>query len=344
MPKALTLETKFPIRSTKIVHGDEIPWEIRSYGEDFATARREGGAFDLSCWSLLEMSGPDARDYLQRMSTTDFRQLQDGEVRHGAFLTGRGTVVTLGFFARLSDKYRYVVASPQGPIAAEHIEKFHFAENFNLSDLSGEQALWGLYGHAIHAKLGIGNLEPLKVFEAKLGEISLWGFKDDVDPHLVFTFSPRAQGQAFAQALSEMGVSFLGLRVFERLRIEGAVPAVGSEISEKEIILETGFDRAVARNKGCYPGQEVVERIFTYGQVNRKLFPVSLEGRGKLPEPPFTSLDAGKVSATVVSVALDPADESHGVGLAYVQKKYWDQKEDFRSEEAGVSFRLRNSK
>lgn len=338
MPDSVTLQDKIihPKR-LETRHGISVAWESRGYAEDWATLQENGGLFDLSHWSLVQISGPDARDYLQRMSTAPMLKLSAGNVCHGAFLTGRGTVVTLGFFAVFSDKYVYAVPPPQGSMALEHIEKFHFAEKFETREMP-EEMLWGIAGRAVE-KLGIPT-EPLSIFATQLNEVSAWGWRDDVMKDFCWVVTPRNEAKAIGEWAKQNALEWLGYRTFERLRIQAGIPEVGSEVSEKDIILETGFDRAVARNKGCYPGQEVVERIFTYGQVNRKLMPVVLKTESSFPALPFTAMEDGKTVASVVSLSEDPQDAKRAVGLAYVHKNFLSKPDDFRAESFPVVFRL----
>ena len=146
----------------------------------------------------------------------------------------------------------------------------------------------------------------------------------------------RADAQRFLQQSNSISpqVALLGQHLFEYYRIHAGIPQVGIEASEKEIILETGFDRAVARNKGCYPGQEVVERIFTYGSVNRKLMCVSIDCAGGSMADPIASLPLpllvdDKPVGNLVSVESCPDDAHRAIGLAYVHRNYWGRRESF---------------
>ena len=119
------------------------------YEDDFKTCETSGGLFDFSACVCVELKGADAKDYLQRMSTVDFRNLQPGDIRRGAFLTGRGTVVSLGWFHYMGETVHYFVPLGQRDIAMEHIEKFHFAERFTTTDKTDDWALFGLWGKAL---------------------------------------------------------------------------------------------------------------------------------------------------------------------------------------------------
>lgn len=315
MPTSLTLENGLcSPKVTREFLGWQVPWEVAGYAEDFARVQRERAVFDLTSWGVVGLSGPDAKDFLQRMSTVDMRNFSANEVRHGAFLTGRGTMVALGMFLRLPDRFLVVVSPGQAARLAEHLEKFHFAENLQVEDLSARFALWGEWR-------GEGPTTPLERITVSHQE----RWRDDLRPELIWVLGERTG--------TPPAGPFVGQHLFEWLRIQAGIPQMGLELSEKEIVLEGGFDRAVARNKGCYPGQEVVERIFTYGQVNRKLMPVVVTADHPLSLP-VDFEQAGKKVATLVAVAESPSQPRSPIGLAFIHKNYWDFRDKFTGPEA----------
>ncbi|MBK9294265.1 MAG: hypothetical protein IPM57_07450 [Oligoflexia bacterium] len=63
----------------------------------------------------------------------------------------------------------------------------------------------------------------------------------------------------------------------EQQRVDSGLFSLGIDVTEKNLLLEIPFEDFLARQKGCYPGQEVVERVFTYGNVTKKLMLLDLE-------------------------------------------------------------------
>src|SRR4051812_6440979 len=121
MPECLTLQTGlFPIHKEAEFLGSRVPWESRTYLEDFKTARTTGGFFDLSDWGAVEVRGEDARDFLNRMTSLDFTKVEAGIVYHGALLTGRGLVLNLGMFLQHDQGFYFLVSPLQAAAAAEH--------------------------------------------------------------------------------------------------------------------------------------------------------------------------------------------------------------------------------
>ncbi|MBI3295710.1 MAG: hypothetical protein HYZ71_13370 [Deltaproteobacteria bacterium] len=325
MQKSLSLEKGLcsPLE-TKEYCGVEIPWRLK---DDAQFAR--GGLFDLSFWGTIQMTGPDVVDYLQRMSTVDFKKLGVNAVAAGAFLTGRGGVVSLGYFERLEKGV--CVHAPHHLIntTLEHIEKFHFAENFTAAVLL-ESSFLGVYAPktpvlGLSAPRLTSEWRTQPVTLVTLGEKTNRGWWDLARENL---FWVRIEPQDFSAATRQLvgaGFPLLGGEVFEFLRIEAGVPQVPGELGETDIVLEGGCDWVVARNKGCYPGQEVVERIFTYGSVNRKLMKMKLSAM-----PAAVPQTVGPV--TIVAAARRPDDQNEILGLAFVPKAQWENRQPWRQE------------
>ncbi len=73
-------------------------------------------------------------------------------------------------------------------------------------------------------------------------------------------------------AAKQIGGRACGWQAFETARIEEGIPRFGVDMDENNLPLECGIEnRAVSYNKGCYIGQEVINRIHSFGHVNREL-------------------------------------------------------------------------
>lgn len=256
----------------------------------------ESGFFHLLDWAVIDVSGPDAGDFLHRLSSADIKRLPEGQATLGAFLTGKGTLIGFGFIYRTQTAY-WIVAGPyQAERLCAHLEQFHFQEQLAIQKKSDKEISVVVSYHS-----------------SLVGGTPTW--KDFFHPQLSWALvSPDLVPQ-----------SPLPIHFFHELRISAGVPYFGWEVFEGDLVLEAGLEKAVARNKGCYPGQEVVERVFTYGQVNWKLLRVEL----KSDKPIQTgSCDLklalnGKEVGVLRSMAKDPKDMTKGFGLARLRKEAW---------------------
>jgi len=273
-------------------------------------ALNAGVAFDFSAWTGIELRGPDARDFLNRLSTLNFKNWDASQTRLGAFLTGRSWVVALGFFQSEGAGFRLWVPAEQKVALEEHLEKLHFAEDLQRVDVSGDWALVGAYGFA------------------PTGTARSW--PDPLIAGLTWVCVPRGEATEMLQRWQSEGHPLAGEAEYEYLRLQAGLPRVGKEIGAETLLLEAGLEKAVDRNKGCYPGQEVIERIFTYGQVNRKLVRVNWTGTLDPAALPVSFERDGKPVAVLAGAVPEPGQANRGVGLARVHKNFWGPGESFK--------------
>jgi folate-binding protein YgfZ len=89
---------------------------------------------------------------------------------------------------------------------------------------------------------------------------------------------PGAKVEAWWRGCMDVGIAPAGFEAFEALRIESRVPAYGVDVGPDTIALEAPLDAAISFGKGCYLGQEVIERVTARGHVNRKLVGLVIDG------------------------------------------------------------------
>ncbi len=101
------------------------------------------------------------------------------------------------------------------------------------------------------------------------------------------------------------------------MRLENGRPRYGEEISERYLVQETQQQHAVHSNKGCYLGQEIVERVRSRGQVHRLLTPIRIKSTTP-PEAGTKLMVDGKPAGEIASAAYSPALREV-VALAYIR-------------------------
>lgn len=96
-------------------------------------------------------------------------------------------------------------------------------------------------------------------------------------PHYEF-FLPAAGLGKLWSCLKAAGADPVGCAALEAFRIAEGIPLYGVDIAERDLPQETSQMRALHFNKGCYLGQEIVERVRSRGNVHRHLRPLELAG------------------------------------------------------------------
>lgn len=272
---------------------------------------------DLRPWECLEIDGPDAKDFLQRLTSADFRRLHAGAFTPGTLLQPTGKLV-LYFKALCLAEAHYLLLVLSAQEAYDAFEKMHFRENLKVTPRKGEFRYFRALAsdessfHALGAPSTKGQVRSETTIALNEGVWNAPPFRYDIG--LVFDAMRETDVR---EKLKKAG--FAEVASLEPYRLRAFSPDAPNEINSTMIPLEAGLDDAVHENKGCYPGQEVIERIRTIGQVPRTL--VQIRGDGEPPRVP-APIHAGSAEAGhVTSAASDPV-QNGWVGLGFVKRVF----------------------
>ena len=129
-----------------------------------------------------------------------------------------------------------------------------------------------------------------------------------------------AQAGVAQQAILAAGAKPVGREALELLRIAAGIPRYGHDIRERDLPQETGQQRALHFSKGCYIGQEIVERIRSRGAVHRNF--IGFRVQGELPAPGTKIQCEGKDAGEITSSASLPAGTGEMlVALGYLRRE-----------------------
>lgn len=296
----------------------------------------KSGFFDITNWPAIRIEGSHAASFLQRMTTANVEQLCDGFVTYAAFLTGNGRAVALGQLWRKSKECFYFLGLGSAHTIAnakftlDHIDKFHFGEKFTAS-IDDQIVFLAVYGDASLRLLELDTVTgDMNSSIRSLDGISFSWWIDKAMPELALIAVDKFYVEELInKSFSRRSIKLLDQNVYEYLRIKSQVPVVGQEIDSNNLFMEANFPMAIHRNKGCYPGQEVVERIFTYGSVNRKLHLCQMiKDRGSFTVP-SQILKEGKQVGELRSWVAHPTSIDKYLGQVMLRKPYWDIKEEW---------------
>jgi len=262
---------------------------------------------------VLQVSGEDRLDLLNRMSTNQLLHLTPGTSATTVFTTPIGRIVEVARV--LSQPEQAVLLTAPGraePLRAWLQRHIFFQDKVTLAELTGPWSHWGLYGPQA--------LEVARAFAPKLPALEpgahaelpggvAWSV---LQPRPGFEFA--LQGEATQRAAADWPTGAAEQQAFEALRIEAGLPTAGREITQEAIPLEVGLWEAVSFNKGCYIGQEIIARMESRGRQARQLVGVRLEQ----PAEPGAPLRQGNsLQGSLTSVAESP--RLGWIGLAVVK-------------------------
>jgi len=235
---------------------------------------------DRSPLARLIGDGPDLADLLNRLSTNTVDALKPGHGAATVLTTAKGRIVERLFVTHLGDAGLLLVGGTgRADAVLAHVKKFTFAEQTGLRDCGADYGLLAIGGPLAREALVTAGLEV----PPPLGTIG--GTHDGLGVHILGHDGYSADGfsvlvpneqagslwQALVLAVSKTDGRPAGELALEAARVRRGIPAAGSELNEDHNPLEAGLWDAVAFDKGCYVGQEVVARLNTYDKVSRRL-------------------------------------------------------------------------
>jgi folate-binding protein YgfZ len=191
-----------------------------------------------------------------------------------------------------------------------HLDRFIIMDDVELVPL--EQTALGLTGpasDAVLARLGLPALpEPLTTLQTTWNgfDLRLVRAYGVLAPHYELWVQP-AEIPALWTVLKEAGALPVGTASLDALRLAEGIPAYGVDMVERDLPQETSQMRALHFAKGCYLGQEIVERIRSRGSVHRHLRQLELDG--PLPEAgcelSFQNAAGAEASAGQITSAVE---------------------------------------
>ena len=194
----------------------------------------------------------------------------------------------------------------------------------DISDKLLSLAVTGPTAHEILARAGfqLPPLAPGQVFDTEWHHVGLSivrGMLDRIQTYEIWTHPDNAA--AIWDALLSAAATPVGAEALEWFRILNGVPQYGTDISERDLPQETAQDHALHFVKGCYIGQEIVERIRSRGQVHRTFAGFELSGEplpGRGTRVQRDSKDVGEIT----SAATIPVDaHKHHLALGYIRRE-----------------------
>lgn len=283
------------------------------------TALRESAAWiDLAGRGVIRMLGEDRARLLHAMTTNQVEQLQPGQGCYAFFLNAQGRILADVNILCFEDHFLLDTEPELRTKVYEHLDRYIIADDVTLEDRSEATAVLTVEGpQAAEVLARLGAPAP-----AAPHGCALWGGRavarfDTTGAGGFALFLPAQEKDAVAAQLAAAGVPEATAGEARIVRIENGRPRYGEEITERYLVQESGQLRAVSYNKGCYLGQEIVERVRSRGQVHRVLRRLEIDS----PIPPEAGVKLmaqGAAGAEIASAAYSPALQKT-VALAYVR-------------------------
>ena len=308
------------------LNGQEVVNTYGSVADEYRFLRSSAGVIDLSFRGRVCVLGDDRATYLHGQLTQNINAIATGQGAYSALCNHKGRCesdlnvfnleneILLDFEPGLTDR---VSDRLNKNIVADDVELCDVAPHFGLISVQGPKSA------EVVSKLGLELETPTEsraivwtedptlgqIYLARFDRLNTVGF----DLYISQESVPAITDKLIAAA-KELDGGPVGWGAFETARISAGIPRFGQDMTEANLVPEAGIaDAAVSYKKGCYIGQEILNRLHTFAEVSKQLRLLKIIQPDKRPEDGAQIECDGKTVGKITSVASSGA-------LGYVHK------------------------
>jgi folate-binding protein YgfZ len=284
------------------------------------------GVYDLSSRGKIAVTGSDRVRWLNGMATNNVRDLAAGYGVYAFLLNAQGRIQADLYIFQRGESLLLDVEGEQHDKILGGLDRYIIADDVELADVSDKIAMIGLTGPQSRqvlerAGITVPELLPLQFAEVMWRDKSLTVLRggEEMGESWQLWVAPE-QKVALWEALIAAQARLVGTNALNLFRISRGVPKIGVDIRDRDLPQETGQTRALNFNKGCYLGQEIVERIRSRGAVHRQFMTFNVEGA--VPEAGTKILAEEKEVGEITSSAILPLSAvDKPVALGYLRRE-----------------------
>jgi folate-binding protein YgfZ len=312
--------------------GTLLPSRFADFAAEYRALRETVALVDTNFRAFFSFTGPDRQRYVNAILTSNVRDLKPGQGAVGMLLNPQGHIMAeVETFAREET----ILASSHAMIRERTFatfEKFIIMDDVTLEDVTaatGTLDLAGPRAAALLAELGLKNFADLPILahvEISVGQIPCRAVRREFAGEAAATLiAGREQLAALWGELAERvrmhGGAPAGMEAVNSIRLECGIPWFGHDYDDKQIPHEARLEHShINYEKGCYTGQEIVERVRSRGHANRRLTELRFMGT-EAPAPGAKLLLGGNEVGSVTSSAFSPT-LGQAIGLGYLRREH----------------------
>jgi folate-binding protein YgfZ len=322
------------------VHGDGLGAEGVSEYRGATTAARFGdpqaeyavlrggcGVYDLGFRAKIALTGGDRVRWLNGMVTNNVRDLTVGHGLYAFLLNPQGHILGDIYAYNRGESILVDTDCGQAEKILATFDHYIIMDDVEVANLSEQVTALGIAGPKsgevlAAAGFAIAEMQALRVQSVRWQGTECTLVRGEDAEHVSYEIwlAPPSVRQLW-DALLAAGAAPVGSEALELHRIVSGLPRYGVDIRERDLPQETEQARALNFNKGCYVGQEIVERIRSRGAVHRKFTGFVAEGAAQFASG--TKVVAGeKEVGEITSVAsLHGAGRDKTVALGYIRRE-----------------------
>ncbi len=305
-------------------------WTDPRAEEEFA--RKSVALVDKNYRAYLSFAAPDRVRYLNAILTNNIKDLSPGQGNISLLLNPQGHILAeIETYAQAESLFCVSYAMIRERLI-EWLDKYIIMDDVTLTDESqrfGTLALEGPEAAVVAQELtgiDLSTLSELSRKEATVCSIPCWLAKRSPGGVAGCEFLAERETLAnlwsgLSESVKKHGGGPMGYAALSAERLVRGVPWFGYDFGERQIPHEAGLESShISYTKGCYTGQEIVERVRSRGQVNRRRVDLVFEGVGVPAAGAALTVDGKEVG--FVTRAAIPSFLPHAIGMGYVRKDH----------------------
>lgn len=310
-----------------------LPEGFSDLQTEYAAGRERVAIFDTNWHAILTLAGPDRVRYVNAVVSNNVQSLAEGRGVLSLLLNSQGHILTDLEVYKVPEKLLTLSHASVRERTFKTLEKFIIMDNVDLEDMTdrmGSVAVEGPRAAGIVQQacgVALEDMPELAVKDVNLerAPVQLIRRSHFGQPGAEFVTKRERLPSLWNKLL--LGVRAhagepIGMVALNALRLQAGIPWFPQDFNDSVIPHEAGVETThVSFSKGCYTGQEIVERVRSRGHVNKRLAMLSFSSSGA-PPVVGTKLSAGGGEVgQVTSVAFIPPG-GEAIGLGYVRREY----------------------
>lgn len=270
--------------------------------------------------TVVRVTGDDRVTFFHGMCSADVKGARPGSILPALFLTEHAHVIADLFIWVEEDALMLETGRSEWPREREHLDHLLVADDVEMEEVEGTSILHveGTRAAEMLAEIEISGAAAMAPWSCSKSVNCVMGRVPRFGADAFSLLGDHSVLRGIAQRLQSAGATAVDPEALDIVRVEHGLAKPGIDMTEKTIALEARLEPAISFNKGCYLGQETVERATARGALKKRLFGLRLERR---IEPGASLMLAGKEVGRATSPVLSP--RFGPIALAILHHSAW---------------------
>jgi folate-binding protein YgfZ len=311
--------------------GCALPDDFGDWQREYFFAKQSVALIDKNYRAYVSLTGPDRTRYLNAILTNNVKDLQPSQGSASLLLSPQGRILAEIETHAQADKLFCVSYAVIRERLMETLDKFIIMDDVTLTDETERHGTLALEGPAAAkliaelAGLDLNSLADLGSAEVRIESVPCTVTRKTFGEAATADILTARENLAplwrnLHDKTKTAGGGAIGYTALNALRLEQGIPWFGYDFGDKQIPHEAGLqDSHISYTKGCYTGQEIVERVRSRGQVNRRRVELIFLG-SRVPSMGEILTSDGKEVGFVTRASATPS-RPFAIGMGYLRKE-----------------------